>query len=147
MLRTCARPGTWGRKAAQTIRSSQQFPCALSLLTAAANMGAQWLPWQPRGSLAANAQCRPCHKSTSTFWKIRPDVSYKWLQRPHLTPSICHLQLPPMTPFDTIIWLIFPKGNRSMSRPQKSSPGSNRDSKVPSQAQPSCNTQQRLTVV
>ena len=52
-LRTCARPGTWGRKAAQTIRSCQQFRCALSLLTAAANMGAQWLPWQPRGPLAA----------------------------------------------------------------------------------------------
>ena len=42
-LRTRARPGTWGRKAAQTIRSCQHFPCALSLLTAAANMGAQWL--------------------------------------------------------------------------------------------------------
>ena len=34
-----------GRKAAQTIRSCQQFPCALSLLTAAANMGAHLLPW------------------------------------------------------------------------------------------------------
>ena len=40
----------------------QQFPCALSLLTAAANMGAQWLPSQPRGPLAANPHRRPCHK-------------------------------------------------------------------------------------
>ena len=88
---TCAtlkwRPGTWGRKAAQTIRPCQQIPCALSLLTAVSNMGAQWLPWQPRGPLAANPQCIPCHKSTDTFWKIRPNVSYKWLQWPHLTPS------------------------------------------------------------
>ena len=41
MLRKGARPGTWGKKAAQTIRSFQQFPCALSLLAAVANMGAQ----------------------------------------------------------------------------------------------------------
>ena len=197
-------------------------------------MGAQWLPWQPRGPLAANPQRRPCHKSSDTFWYIRPDVSYKWLQWPHLTsssgrffqkvthrwavhrnqllvrtgtlkclakpnpaaipsndlllsknpanepilvncyneviknesklpvwttatltrlhkwylisspwtpiapqmtyltPSICKLQLAPMTPFDTIIWPILRKGNRSMSRPQKSTPGPNRDSKVPS---------------
>ena len=54
MLRTRARSGTRGRKAAQTIRSCQHIPCALSLLTAAANMGAQWLPWQPNGPLAAN---------------------------------------------------------------------------------------------
>ena len=33
---------------------AKQFPCALSLLTAAANIGAQWLPWQPNGPLAAN---------------------------------------------------------------------------------------------
>ena len=65
MLRTCARPGTWRRKAAQTIRSCQQFPCAFSLLTAAANMGAQWLPWQSRGPLAANPQCQRCHKTPS----------------------------------------------------------------------------------
>ena len=53
MLRTSARPGTWGRKAAKTIRSCQQFPCALSLLTAAVtwahsgyrgNREAHWLP-------------------------------------------------------------------------------------------------------
>ena len=50
-------------------------------------MGAQWLPWQPRGPLAANPQRRSCHKSTDTFWLIRPDVSYNWLQWPHLTPS------------------------------------------------------------
>ena len=87
MLRTSARPRTWGRKAAQTIRSCQQIRCTLSLLTAVANMGAQWLPWQPRRPLAANPQRRPCHKSTDTFWYIRPDVSYKWLQWPHLTPS------------------------------------------------------------
>ena len=61
MLRTRARPGTWGRKAAQTIRSCQQFPCALSLLTAAANMGAQWLPWQPRGPLHMRISFMPAH--------------------------------------------------------------------------------------
>ena len=32
----------------------------------------------------------------------------------------------------TYIWPIFPKGNRPMSRPQKSTPGPNRDSKAPS---------------
>ena len=64
MLRTRARPGTWGRKAAQTIRSCQQFPCALSLLTAAANMAhsgyrgnreAHWLPILSAG-LVTNQQ-------------------------------------------------------------------------------------------
>ena len=132
VLRTSARPGPWGRKAAQTTRSCQEISCALSMLTAAATIGAQWLPWQPREPLAANPQCRPCLKSLDTFWEIRTDVSYKWLQEPHLTPSICQLQMAPMTPFDTIIWPSFSKGNRPMSRPQKSTPGPNRDSKVPS---------------
>ena len=50
----------------------------------------------------------------------------------HLKQSSCQRQMAPMTPFDTIIWPIFPKGNRPMSRPQKSTPGLNRDSKVPS---------------
>ena len=43
-----------GRKAAQTIRVVPAIPLCSLLLTAAANMGAQWLPWQPRGPLAAN---------------------------------------------------------------------------------------------
>ena len=117
VLRTRARPGTRGRKAAQTIRSCQQFPCALSLLTAAANMGAQWLPWQPRCALAANPQRRPLSQ-----------VNRHLL----VNPARCQLQMAPMTPFDTIIWPIFPKSKRPMSRPQKSTPGPNRDSKKPS---------------
>ena len=38
----------------------------------------------------------------------------------------------PMTPFDTINWPSLTKGNRLMSRPQKSIPGVKKDSKVPS---------------
>ena len=115
-LRTRARPGTWGRKAAQTIPSCQQFPCALSLLTAAANMGAQLLPWQP-----------------SSHWLPIPSAGLVTSQQtPSVDPPRCQLQMAPMTPFDTIIWPIFPKNNRPMSRPQKSTPGPNRDSKVPS---------------
>ena len=49
-----------------------------------------------------------------------------------VNPPLCQLQMAPMTPLDTIIWPIFPKVNRPMSRPQKSTPGPNRDSKVPS---------------
>ena len=49
-----------------------------------------------------------------------------------LNAIYCQLQMAPMTPFDTIIWPIFPKDNRPMSRPHKSTPGPNRDSKVPS---------------
>ena len=92
------------------------IPCALSLLTAAANMGAQWLPWH-----------REAH------WLPIPSAGLVTSQQ---TPfgksgqmSATNAQ---MTPFDTIIWPIFPKGNRPMSRPQKSTPGPNRDSKVPS---------------
>ena len=33
-----------------------------------------------------------------------------------VNPARCQLQMVPMTPFDTIIWPIFPKGNRPMSR-------------------------------
>ena len=62
-----------------------------------------------------------------------------------VNPARCQLQMAPMTPFhtinlsatncsndpiDTMIWPIFPNGNRPMSRPQKSTPGPNRDSKV-----------------
>ena len=63
-LRTRARPGTWGRKAAQTIRSCQQFPCAFSLLTAAVtwahsgyrgNREAHYLPI-PSASLVTSQQ-------------------------------------------------------------------------------------------
>ena len=132
MLRTSARRGTWGKKAAQTIRSCQQFPCVLSVLTAAANMGAQWLPWQRRGPLSAKFT-KPALSQVNTHLLVNP--------------ARCQLQMAPMTPFDTIIWPIFPKGNRPLSRPQKSTHGPNRDSKVPSSAQPSCNTQQRSTVV
>ena len=49
-----------------------------------------------------------------------------------VNPARCQLQMAPMTPFDTIIWPIFPKGSRPKSRPQKITPGPNRDSKVPS---------------
>ena len=110
MLRTRARPGTRGIKAAQTIRSFQQFPCALSLITAAANMGAQWLPWQPRGPLAANPQRRPEPTTEINSWSEQGLLSQ--VNR-HLlvNPARCQLQMAPMTPFDTIIWPIFPKGN------------------------------------
>ena len=70
MLRTSARPGTWGRKAAQTIRSCQQFPSALSLLTAAVtwahsgyrgNQEAHWLPIPTAGLV--RSQQTPSGKS------------------------------------------------------------------------------------
>ena len=59
-----------------------------------------------------------------------PAPAYSQVNRHLLVdPARCQLQMAPMTPFDTIIWPIFPKGNRPMSRPQKSTPAPNRDSK------------------
>ena len=49
-----------------------------------------------------------------------------------VNPARCQLQMAPMTPFDTLIWPIFPKGNRPMIRPQNLTTGPNRDSKEPS---------------
>ena len=86
MLRKGARPGTWGRKAAQTIQSFQQFPCALSLLAAVltwahsdyrANREAHWLPIPSAGLVTSQ-------------------------QTPSGNPARCQLQMVPMTPFDTI---------------------------------------------
>ena len=59
-------------------------PC----LTAAANMGAQWLPWQPRGPLAANSPA-PALSQVNRHLLVNPDRG--------------QLQMAPMTPFDTII--------------------------------------------
>ena len=64
VLRTSARLGNWGKKAAQTIQSCQQIPSALSLLmlrlTLAhsgyrGNREAHWLPI-PSAGLAKNQQ-------------------------------------------------------------------------------------------
>ena len=96
-------------------RASKSFmlsPCKLRRLTWAhsgyrGNQAAYWLPI-PNAGLVKSQQT-PSGKSCK-MW----------------------LQMALMTPFDTIILLIFPKGNRPMSRPQQSTPGPNRHSKVPS---------------
>ena len=102
MLRTPARPWHGGRKAAQTIRSCQQIPCALSLLTAAAkwahsgyrgNRDAHWLPIPSAGLVTSqqtpsgkSCQMSATNGSNDPIWNHQ-FVCYKSLQWPHLTPS------------------------------------------------------------
>ena len=103
-------------------------PCQLVRLTwlhsgYRANREAHWLPI-PNAGLVTSQQT-PSGKSgqmSATNGSNDPTGHHQFGQ----------LQMAPMTPFDTIIWPIFPKGNRPMTRPQKSTPGPNRASKVPS---------------
>ena len=107
-------------------------------------LGEENLP-KPTGRTSNSLVLSPCYllRLTGAHSGYRGNGEAHWLLIPvsalsqvnrHLLVNLarCQLQRAPMTPFDTIIWTIFPKGNRPMSRPQKSTPGPNRDSKVPS---------------
>ena len=117
LLRTSTRLGSWGKK------SCPNHPV---------------VPANPSCSLPAN--CYGSHGRTvvtvttkrSTGSKSPVPALSKVNRHLLVNPVRCQLQMAPTTQFYTIIWLIFPKGNRPMSRPQQSAPGPNRHSKVPS---------------